>query len=42
MVIRSPNGTYEAIDFRESAPSSAHKDMYRNNKQASVTGGLAR
>ncbi|KAF2749845.1 gamma-glutamyltranspeptidase [Sporormia fimetaria CBS 119925] len=41
MLIRSPNGTYEAIDFRETAPQAAFEDMYKNNEQASLTGGLA-
>lgn len=41
MIVRSPNGTYEFIDFRETAPKSAFEDMYKNNEEASLTGGLA-
>ncbi|KAH4947882.1 hypothetical protein HBI26_052870 [Parastagonospora nodorum] len=41
MLIRAPNGTYEFIDFRETAPAAAFEDMYKNNEQASLTGGLA-
>lgn len=42
MLVRSSNGTYEFIDFRETAPAAAFEDMYKNNTQASITGGLAR
>lgn len=41
-LIRSPDGTYEHVDFRESAPAAAFQDMFNGNKQASVVGGLAR
>jgi gamma-glutamyltranspeptidase/glutathione hydrolase len=41
MLVRAPNGTYEFIDFRETAPAAAFEDMYKNNEQASLTGGLA-
>jgi gamma-glutamyltranspeptidase/glutathione hydrolase len=41
MLVRSSNGTYEFIDFRETAPAAAFEDMYKNNEQASLTGGLA-
>ncbi|KAJ4344414.1 uncharacterized protein N0V89_012156 [Didymosphaeria variabile] len=41
MIVRSPNGTYEFIDFRETAPGSAFEDMYKDNEEASLTGGLA-
>jgi gamma-glutamyltranspeptidase/glutathione hydrolase len=41
MLVRAPNGTYEFIDFRETAPAAAYEDMYKNNEQASLTGGLA-
>jgi gamma-glutamyltranspeptidase/glutathione hydrolase len=41
MIVRSSNGTYEFIDFRETAPAAAFEDMYKNNTQASITGGLA-
>ncbi len=42
VLVRSPNGTYEAIDFRETAPAAAFEDMYKNNVEGSVYGGLAR
>lgn len=42
MLVRSPNGTYEFIDFRETAPAAAFQDMYNNNTDASLYGGLAR
>ncbi|PVI00281.1 gamma-glutamyltranspeptidase 1 precursor [Periconia macrospinosa] len=41
MIVRSANGTYEFIDFRETAPAAAFENMYKNNEQASITGGLA-
>ena len=41
MTVRSSNGTYEFIDFRESAPAAAFTDMYNNNTNASLYGGLA-
>ncbi|EMD62047.1 hypothetical protein GGP41_002472 [Bipolaris sorokiniana] len=41
MLVRSPNGTYEFIDFRETAPAAAFEDMYKNNTVASERGGLA-
>jgi hypothetical protein len=42
MIVRSKNGTYEFIDFRETAPAAAFEDMYKNNIDASLYGGLAR
>jgi gamma-glutamyltranspeptidase/glutathione hydrolase len=41
MLVRAPNGSYEFIDFRETAPAASFEDMYKNNEQASITGGLA-
>ncbi|KAJ6033179.1 uncharacterized protein N7446_008529 [Penicillium canescens] len=41
MLVKSPNGTYEFIDFRETAPAAAFEDMYKNNEDASIYGGLA-
>ncbi|KEF51898.1 gamma-glutamyltransferase [Exophiala aquamarina CBS 119918] len=41
MLVRAPNGTYEFIDFRETAPAAAFQDMYKNNTRASIFGGLA-
>ena len=42
MIARSSNGSYEVIDFRETAPAAAFQDMYNNNTNASIFGGLAR
>jgi gamma-glutamyltranspeptidase/glutathione hydrolase len=42
MIVRSSNGSYEVIDFRETAPAAAFQDMYNNNTDASIFGGLAR
>jgi gamma-glutamyltranspeptidase/glutathione hydrolase len=42
MLVRSSNGSYEFIDFRETAPAAAFEDMYTNNTAASLYGGLAR
>ncbi|KAF4765780.1 hypothetical protein HAV15_003567 [Penicillium sp. str.  len=41
MLVRSAKGDYEFIDFRETAPAAAFEDMYKNNEDASVYGGLA-
>jgi len=41
MLVRAPNGTYEFIDFRETAPAAAFQDMYNNNTNSSLYGGLA-
>ena len=42
MLVRSADGTYESIDFRETAPASAYQDMYKDNVDGSLFGGLAR
>lgn len=42
MLIRSPDGTFEDVDFRESAPAAAHQDMFNSDPHLSVAGGLAR
>lgn len=42
MLIHSPDGTQEFVDFRETAPAAAYEDMYENNTEASIIGGLAR
>ena len=39
---RSSNRSYETIDFRESAPRASHQNMFRDNINASIYGGLAR
>jgi gamma-glutamyltranspeptidase / glutathione hydrolase len=41
MIVRGSNGSYEVIDFRETAPAAAFQDMYNNNTNASIFGGLA-
>jgi gamma-glutamyltranspeptidase/glutathione hydrolase len=41
MLVRSANGSYEFIDFRETAPAAAFQDMYNNNTNSSIYGGLA-
>ncbi|KAL9010282.1 MAG: hypothetical protein Q9173_004771, partial [Seirophora scorigena] len=40
-LVRSPNGTYESIDFRETAPAAADVDMFKHDPDASLHGGLA-
>ncbi|KAH8807633.1 gamma-glutamyltranspeptidase-domain-containing protein [Xylogone sp. PMI_703] len=41
MLVRSNNGSFEFIDFRETAPAAAFQDMYKNNSDLSLYGGLA-
>ncbi|OBZ91543.1 Gamma-glutamyltranspeptidase 1 [Choanephora cucurbitarum] len=41
MLIRSPNGTFEYIDFRETAPAAATKDMFVDDPLLAKTGGLS-
>ncbi|KAI1764713.1 gamma-glutamyltranspeptidase [Hypoxylon sp. FL1150] len=41
MLVRGSDGKYEFIDFRETAPAAAFEDMYNNNTDASLYGGLA-
>ena len=40
-LIRDSQGTYKSIDFRETAPAAADVDMFKDNVEASVFGGLA-
>ena len=40
-LLRGPNGIYESIDFRESAPAAAYEEMYTGNTNGSVFGGLS-
>ena len=40
-LIRDRDGSYTVIDYRESAPASAFEDMFRDNYNGSVFGGLA-
>ncbi|KAL1837719.1 hypothetical protein VTJ49DRAFT_3494 [Mycothermus thermophilus] len=41
MLVRDKHGRYEAIDYRETAPAAASRDMYEHDQNASVRGGLA-
>ncbi|KAF2197770.1 gamma-glutamyltranspeptidase [Delitschia confertaspora ATCC 74209] len=41
MLVRDAKDQYEFIDFRETAPAAAFEDMYKNNVNASIYGGLA-
>ncbi len=41
MLVRDKHGRYETIDYRETAPAAASQDMYEQDEQASVYGGLA-
>ncbi|KAF2665876.1 gamma-glutamyltransferase [Microthyrium microscopicum] len=40
-LVRSRDGHYEAIDFRESAPAASTENMYQRGDRRSVIGGLA-
>lgn len=42
VLVRASNGSYEFIDFREAAPAAAFEQMYDNNINASLIGGLSR
>ncbi|RHZ63821.1 hypothetical protein CDV55_106220 [Aspergillus turcosus] len=39
MLVRAPNGSFEFIDFRETAPAAAFEEMFNNT--SSTIGGLA-
>lgn len=41
-MIRSASGSYEFVDFRETAPDAAFEDMFKDNVNGSIFGGLAR
>jgi gamma-glutamyltranspeptidase/glutathione hydrolase len=41
MLVRGKNGSYEYIDFRETAPAAAFENMYVNNTNSSIYTGLA-
>ncbi|KAI9474176.1 MAG: nucleophile aminohydrolase [Benjaminiella poitrasii] len=41
MLIRSPNGTFEFIDFRETAPMTAKEDMFIDDPLLAQIGGLS-
>lgn len=42
MLVRTSNASYTFIDFRETAPAAAFQDMYNNDSDLSIYGGLAR
>ena len=42
MLVRGSNGSYGFVDFRETAPAAAFENMYENDVEASIYGGLAR
>ncbi|CAK7205670.1 hypothetical protein SEUCBS139899_008449 [Sporothrix eucalyptigena] len=41
MLVRGPDGSYESVDYRETAPAAAYENMYDGNVYGSVIGGLA-
>lgn len=42
MLIRAPNGTLDFVDFRETAPAAAFEEMFQDDADKSIFGGLAR
>lgn len=42
MLVKAPDGSFEFIDFRETAPAAAFQEMYTGNPNGSTEGGLAR
>lgn len=42
LLVRSPKGKYEFVDFRETAPAASSENMYKNKGTGSTRGGLAR
>ncbi|KAK3946363.1 gamma-glutamyltranspeptidase 1 [Diplogelasinospora grovesii] len=41
MLVRGSDGSYESIDYRETAPAAAFRDMYEHDRNASITGALS-
>ncbi|KAK3397263.1 gamma-glutamyltranspeptidase [Sordaria brevicollis] len=41
MLVRDPDGNYETVDYRETAPAAATQDMYNDDPNASVIGALS-
>lgn len=41
MLVRDPDGNYETVDYRETAPAAATEDMYKDDPNASVVGALS-
>jgi gamma-glutamyltranspeptidase / glutathione hydrolase len=42
VTLRTPEGEYETVDFREMAPAASFQDMYKDDESLSIYGGLAR
>lgn len=42
LLLRTSDGKYEFVDMRETAPAAASQDMYNDNEDLSIYGGLAR
>ena len=42
LLLRQSDGTYEFVDMRETAPGAATQDMYNDNEDLSLHGGMAR
>jgi gamma-glutamyltranspeptidase/glutathione hydrolase len=42
LLLRSAEGEYEFVDFRETAPAASFEEMYKNDSSLSIYGGLAR
>ncbi|KAF7589922.1 hypothetical protein BBP40_003502 [Aspergillus hancockii] len=40
MLVKAPNGLFEYVDFRETAPAAAVKDTFNNTTGASIMGGF--
>ncbi|KAH0493385.1 hypothetical protein TgHK011_000057 [Trichoderma gracile] len=41
LLLRQSDGTYEFVDMRETAPAAAFQDMYNDNEDLSLHGGMA-
>ncbi|KAF7896558.1 hypothetical protein EAF00_006572 [Botryotinia globosa] len=41
MLVRSSEGEYETIDYRETAPAAAYRDMFKKDRSRAVVGGDA-
>ncbi|KAK1831885.1 gamma-glutamyltranspeptidase [Podospora conica] len=41
MLVRDSKGRFEFVDYRETAPAASTEDMFNNNVNASLVGGLA-
>ncbi|KAL5336041.1 gamma-glutamyltranspeptidase-domain-containing protein [Aspergillus crustosus] len=41
LLVKTPEGSFEYIDFRETAPAASFEEMFSNSSDASTLGGLA-